>query len=201
MNSEAVSHARARLNKAESALLAFRNAEKLGQAEEAWSDFLIAASTIYSKLERGAKGFPKSEPWFGRRKKERKDDPLLRYLHFARNSDEHGIERVAATTNNNRDMLGRQMKFNERVPLKAQLCNSVHNEPEGPYFDVILAGPTLKPVRANDRRFGDYCDPPETHFGKEIQFHGFVDYLAEAALPYLRAMVDEAEKLSNTIAK
>src|SRR5207249_4288002 len=61
-------------------------------AELAWSAFIMAASTIYSKLEQGAKSSGKSQGWFGRKKKERRTDALLRYLHFARNSDEHGLE-------------------------------------------------------------------------------------------------------------
>jgi hypothetical protein len=201
MNPDAVAQAKARLKKAHKALVAFRAAEEIGDAEEAWSDFLLAASTIYSKLEQGAKGHPKSQPWFGMKKRERKDDPLLRYLHFARNSDEHGIERVAASTGPNRDLAGRPLKFNERVPLKAQKLHKITQEPEGALIDVVLAGPTLKPVRVNDRRYGDYCDPPKTHIGKEILYSDFVDHLAETALPYLLGMLEEAEELSKTIAK
>ena len=47
-------------------------------AEEAWTDFLLAASTIYTKLEQGAKTSGQSAAWFGRKKKQRRDDPVLR---------------------------------------------------------------------------------------------------------------------------
>jgi hypothetical protein len=88
MNPSAVLQAKQRLLKLEKALSALRSATTVEDAEEAWTDFLLAASTIYSKLEQGSKGYAKTEPWFGKKKKERKDDPLLRYLHYARNSDE-----------------------------------------------------------------------------------------------------------------
>jgi hypothetical protein len=164
----AVEQAKARLAKAERALIAFRSATKIEDAEEAWSDFLIAASTIYSKLEQGSKASPSSQGWFGRKKKERKDDPLLRYLHFARNSDEHGIERVVTTSKDNFAIGGRKLGFNERVPVTVQLADPVTRQPIGEKRDAVLAGPTLKPVRANDRRFGDFCDPPTTHMGQHI---------------------------------
>jgi hypothetical protein len=54
------------------------------------------SSTIYSKLEQGAKGCGPSDAWFGRKKYDRKTDPLLRYIHHARNADEHGLEAVTS---------------------------------------------------------------------------------------------------------
>jgi hypothetical protein len=206
MNKSAVSQAKQRLIKLEKSLAGLRAAGTTEEAEEAWTDFLVAASTIYSKLEQGAKGYRITEPWFGRKKKERKDDQLLRYLHFARNSAEHGIERVTATSPPNWHHDGRPLRFNERVPIKFQVtANPGTGTPSGEILDGIIAGPTLKPVRAHDKRYGDFCDPPTQHMGKEITFSDFVDMIGEAAIPYLTAMIDEAETLveddSNHIAK
>jgi hypothetical protein len=115
MDAQAVEQAKTKLRKAEKSLETLKAADGYDAAEEAWSDFLLAASTIYSKLEQGSKAKGSSAGWFGRKKKERKDDPVLRYLHHARNSDEHGIERVAARGGNERDLLaGEKLKFNER---------------------------------------------------------------------------------------
>jgi hypothetical protein len=66
--------------------------------ETLWENFLIAANGIYSKLERGAKTNGKSKAWYGRKKHERKNDPLLSYLHHARNAAEHGIQRITSRT-------------------------------------------------------------------------------------------------------
>jgi len=207
MDALAVAQARGRLLKAEKSLAAFKAATKIEDAEEAWSDFLLAASTIYSKLEQGSKGHGPSQGWFGRKKKERKDDPLLRYLHFARNSDEHGIERVAATTGNNTNPLqgNRKLRFNERFPVKMTQIEEKTKQPFGETFDAVIAGPTLKPVRVTDSRFKDYCDPPRTHMGKHISYCDFVDGIAAVALAYLKELVAEAESFvpsaSNSIAK
>lgn len=143
-----------------------------------------------------------------RQKKERRDDPLLRYLHYARNSNEHGIERVVQSTGFNRHPFERRpLLVNERIPLRAEQLNQITLEPapDSLTADVIAAGPTLRPMRARDERYHDYCDPPETHLGIPIEFPDFADSLASAALPYLRDMVADAEAFlpgsSNVIAK
>jgi hypothetical protein len=169
MDAVAVAQARVSLVKAEKSLASLKAATKIEDAEEAWTDFLMATSRIYAKLEQGSKANGGSQGWFGRKKKERKDDELLRYLHFARNSDEHGIERVAATSGDNFGLDGRKRRFNERQPYKAQMLDQVTQEPVGETVDVVIAGPTLKPIRVTDSRFGDFCDPPKTHRGKPIR--------------------------------
>jgi hypothetical protein len=197
MDAQAVAHARARLAKAEKSSAALKSATTMEDAEEAWTDFLVATGAIYSKLEQGSKTNGKSEAWFGKKKKKRKTDPLLRYLHFARNSSEHGIERVAATTAENIDLSGRRLAFNERIPYQLQVLDQVTRLPTGKTIDCVMAGPTLKPVRATDRRFNDFCDPPTTHMGDPIPYAAdFLDGIAEAAIPYLKQIVAEAEALS-----
>jgi hypothetical protein len=193
MKLSAVLQAKARLGTAERSLAAFRSATEIEVAEEAWTNFLISVSAIYSKLEQGAKDSNKSSPWFGEKKHERKVDPLLRYLHLARNSNEHGIERVVSTTPNNR-WQGRELKFNERIPVKISPGDPVTG-PTGPFVGAVAAGSTLTPIRVYDTKHGGYCDPPETHFGVAIQLRGFVDGLAEVAIPYFRKVLTEAEAL------
>lgn len=194
MNPAAVSQARQRLEKAERALTNLKAATNFKEAEEAWTDFLLAASAIYSKLEQGSKGYPQSEPWFGRKKTERRNDPLLSYIHHARNSDEHGIERIVGMTPPNRDGLGRQLKFNERVPIKFK-CHDPKTGEQTAEGEGVFAGPTIKPIRVYDRRFGDYFDPPLTHMGENIDYFDFVDGIAAAAFKYLTSLVSDAESL------
>ena len=191
MNFEAIEQAKIRLQKAEQALSALRSAEYFDDAEIAWSDFLIACAGIYSKLEQGAKGFPKSEPWYGTEKNLRKKDPLLRYLHFARNADEHGIERVT-----DRSIDNLNLKFNERQHKQMRLVNQQTHDPIGDPIDVIVAGPTIKLIRIYDKRFGDFADPPQTHLGCPTAFGStFPDELGDLAITYLRSMIGRAEKL------
>ena len=195
MNLNAVEQSKQRLAKAEKAFQAMKTAKTLDDTEEAWTDFLVAASAIYSKLGEGAKGNSKSKAWFDKKKAERRNDPLLHYLHRARNSNEHGIKRVVTTTGPNHDLTGRELGVNERIPTEAEFFNPDTLEATSERIKGVLAGPTLKPIRAHDSRFNDYCDPPTSHLGKPIEFAEFSDSLAEAVLPYLRALVKEAEAL------
>ncbi|OCK56956.1 hypothetical protein LMTR3_15200 [Bradyrhizobium sp. LMTR 3] len=195
MDAQAVEQAKERLRKADKALYALKTATCYEEAEEAWSDFLLAASTIYSKLEQGAKQAKgKSAPWFGRKKKERKDDPLLRFLHHARNSDEHGIKRVAARGGNARGMNGKPLMFNEYEECIMEYRDSVTGELKT--TPAILHGPSLQMVRVHDDRFGDYCDPPIQHLGKtiEVEDNSLIG-VASLGFTFLTNLVAEAETL------
>jgi hypothetical protein len=60
---------------------------------------------------------------------------------------------------------------------------------------ALFAGPTLKPVKVIDARYGDVFDPPRTHLGQEILLCDFADGIAKQAVIYLRSLVAEAETL------
>ena len=91
MHPNAIAQAQQRLANAQEALDRLEAANTLLTVERAWSEYLLAVSAIYSKLELGSKGYGASEAWFGQKKKQRKDDPLLVYLQQARHAEEHGI--------------------------------------------------------------------------------------------------------------
>src|SRR4051794_1216811 len=73
----------------------------LATKQAMWAEFLLAVSGIYSMLKAGAKGNGWSGAWVARKLQERHDDPLLSYLHHARDAEEHGIEAVTDITNSN----------------------------------------------------------------------------------------------------
>jgi hypothetical protein len=156
MEGNAVVQAAARLAKAEKSLGALKAASNFDEAEEAWSDFLLAASGIYAKLEQGAKGSRKSAGWFGRQKKARKDNPVLNYLHRARNSDEHGIRRVTKRTSDNY-WQGRQLKFGERRKEIFHKVDKETMETVGAPIPALIKGPFLELTTVHDDRYGDSC--------------------------------------------
>lgn len=196
MEPTAVEHAERRLVKAEKSLSALEAATNFDAAEEAWTDFLLAVAGIYSKLEQGAKSSGPSLGWFGRQKKLRRDDPLLRYLHYARNSDEHGIERVVSRFNQNGELWGKRPKFGERVPLKMQRIDDVTGQPAGDVHEAMFQGDTIKLIRVHDRRFGDFCDPPQTHLGNKISYYEEPFDIGRLALAHLKALIAEAATLA-----
>lgn len=57
-----------------------------------WLDFLVQWKGAYTKVQQAAKDSPQEIQWFGNVTRERKADPLLRYLFEARNDGEHGTD-------------------------------------------------------------------------------------------------------------
>tara|TARA_E500000305_G_scaffold88488_1_gene75229 strand:- start:480 stop:1046 length:567 start_codon:yes stop_codon:yes gene_type:complete len=157
MNEIALKRAGIRLERAKKALVDFEAADNYQAAEQAWTDFLLAASSFFSQIEQGVKGYPRSEAWFGRTKHQRKKDPVLRYLHFARNADEHGIEYVTAQYPDG----GQKQRFGERTEWLVQEYDPVKEVGIGDKVKAWMYGPHIKLIRAYDHRFGDFCDPPK----------------------------------------
>ena len=196
MNPKAVEQAKIKLEKAQKAIESLKAAQDYAPAEEAWADFLMAASTLYSKLEQGAKSDGKSLAWFGRKKHDRRKDPLLRYLHYARNSEEHGIDRVVARKPGMESARGIKLGFGQRDPWQLRVLNQETLKPEGPPVKAFQEGQSIKLVRVFDDRFKDHCDPPEEHLGKALNSSCVIPTdVGELALAYLKSLVTEAESL------
>ncbi|BCA60818.1 hypothetical protein HMP09_0052 [Sphingomonas sp. HMP9] len=170
------------------------------QTCDAWADFLLATSRIYSKLEQGANGDTRSKSWFDLIKNERKKDPLLRYLHFARNADEHGLKptatnsgkRIDFVSKDDNSLVGRAFVLAGGATFH-RLSVSENGSPPVAYTKTVEHKFALVSVAHNERH-GDYCAPPETHQGQAILFKT-PDNIANIAMPYLTGMLAGAEYL------
>jgi hypothetical protein len=193
MKKIAITQARGRLEKVQAALAALTQARTFADADSAWSDFLLASSGVYSKLEQGAKGAGKSEAWFGRKKYERKHDPLLRYIHHARNADEHGIEPVTAHHTGSFAAAGNgAYRLDgsggpDHVDLKI-----THLGGEPPRIEITR--PSVKLVLVRDARYGDTFEPPAAHLGNALEDQSPLA-VAKLALSYLECLLAEGSEL------
>ncbi|MCY1644043.1 hypothetical protein [Methylorubrum sp. SL192] len=188
MDALAVEKAHRKLKRAERAVEALRSSTDAEQTEEAWEDFLAAFGTIYATFEEGSKGEGKSSSWFGREKNCRKKDPLLRYLHFARNAEEHGVRRIVERGSTSISL---------RSPYAGVMLRSNGIDTwtvVGIRGDVHFASDIVRLVEVRDDRFGDRCGPPDTHLGQPIA-RATPLTIAEYGLSYLTSMVDAASKL------
>jgi len=190
---KAIAQAEDRFAKAERAVERLRIAKSFSEAEGAWSDFLAAASTIYSKLEQGSKTNGRSTAWFGRAKKVRKDDPLLRYLHHARNSDEHSIADITERKPGSWGITG-DVILNGTIGGPGSVLNVTGTNPARPPR-VFVKPSRLELIRVTDDRYGDAFDPPAEHLGKPIEDNTPLP-VAELGLAYLKAMIEEARRLA-----
>jgi hypothetical protein len=186
MRKVAIEEAQRCLNMAIEAVETMKNATKSAEFHNGWSSFLIAAHRIFSKLEQGAKVDGQSKAWLGRQIHERRTDPLLSYIHHARNADEHGLEPSAKLQGYK---LGPAVT-DPIVTIKGQTLVptgwvSMHA------IEINPAATTLYPVL--DR--GNKYDPPIERAKQKIQDPSALG-IAELAIPFLRDMVVNARKLT-----
>lgn len=193
MKPSAVHQAYERLERARSAAAPLADPDRpYGRLRVDWSDFIMAASTIYTKLEQGSKGNRKSESWFAMQKHKRRKDPLLRYLHAARNSDEHGLEvgtgpGAFATT------------LHESAAVKVDAAG-IHldfdkgTSPAPPGTDLFQITIGFYPLPVTDARFNEQFIPPSSHLGRPI-VNPTAAAIAMLALSYLEQMIAEAAAL------
>lgn len=167
--------------------------------ERAWSEIVAQFGRVYSKLEQGAKGCKASEPWFGRVKHTRGSDPLMSYLHHARNSEEHGLDHITrrgadgltlgfpATTE---VKVGFEMMIDDKGAMHVR--NPTVDSPNGGVNRVEVVNPRVELVPVKDR--GIAYAPPEMHDSKPI-----VDRsprgCAGLAISYLEGMLAQARGL------
>lgn len=190
--------AKERLERVSAALGRLEKATKQKERETAWSDFLLASHAFYSKLEQGAKGCPQSVAWFGRKKYERRTDELLRYIHHARNSDDHGL---MGTT-----LLGVEMRVLKGTILSA---NPVIHEDGEVHFNTVGSVDAKHEVTqylalkmVTDDRYGDSFMPPRAHLGVAIRPDDDPKALVHAldvarlGYAYLLDMAEEASALT-----
>lgn len=197
MKREAIEKARARFARARLALDRLNQKDGFGGFEAHWTDFLLASNAIYTALEQGSKSSPQSRQWFGLKKKERGGDPLLQYLHHARNADEHGLERMVDRREQTLDIdfkLGYRPKSGW-LKMKDGTMFELPPAPEnadGMILSVLHFA--LAPVR--DSRFGNVFYPPTVHFGKPLEDGGNPLTVARLALEYQEKLIAEAENLA-----
>ncbi|MGZ8362693.1 MAG: hypothetical protein ACXW3D_02430 [Caulobacteraceae bacterium] len=187
MKAQAVDQARSRLDKAYALLEIMKGESDAQKIQLMWTDFLLAVGAIYSKLEQGSKGNSRSEAWFGHKKGERKKDPLLSYLHHARNSDEHGIEPVTE-----RHSSYIRMPPRGSVTLQSDGKNTwtvIESSGAIEYAnDLVVMIPVI------DRRYGDVFDPPVTHLGRPLKGSSPM-MAANLAVVYFENLIEDAWRL------
>lgn len=192
MDKAAVTASSDHLARATEAVRDIENASTLAGIETAWSDFLTAANRIFSKLEQGAKTNSVSRAWYGRQHHERRTNPLLRYIHHARNVDEHGLAKITERTAPGLALgvgpgvwrfdgtlgPGGQMRITAlggQIPGESKFVESIPSK--------------VRLVKVIDR--GDPYDPPRDANAKEL----LPNEVADLALDYLRTMIEEAGRL------
>lgn len=143
-------------------------AESLDEAEDAWADFLANASNVFAKLRAACRGHPLDWGWYGKKLDERSRDPLLLYIHKARNASTHRLdditERVAA---------GRRLTIAPGIG-RVYVRFPIH----------------IRPLPVVDQH-GNVYEVPTSHRGVEFAYCDVV-VMSHIAAKYLQDLVKEA---------
>ena len=189
----AIEQARKRIQKARAAVAVLAQACTFSDADSAWSDFLLASGGVYSKLEQGAKGSGQSEAWFGRKKHDRKHDPLLNYIHHARNAEEHSIKSTTSHHSGSFAVKGSgHYRFDGVIGTETNL-KITHLCGEPP--NIEITHPHVKLITVRDIRYDDRFNPPTSHLGEDLRDQSPLG-VATLALSYFEALVAEADKFA-----
>jgi hypothetical protein len=195
MKKIAVEKAHNRVERATAAFDRIAHSDNFASFAEAWTDFLLAANSVFSILEKGAKESPHSRQWYGGKKKQGRDDELVRYMAQARNADEHGIEPVVEH-DPGYFAIGDP---GEHVVIQGLTANSsgisgtlIPVDGKYPTITIKPAHPKLIPV-FDDRFGGQWFDPPTMHLGQKLSDVSPLA-AAEMMLKYVSDLVEEAQR-------
>ncbi len=186
MKSAALQKANKRLAECKKAVAKLKTANGGGAANEAWTVFLVYANRIYEMLREGSRRDPISSVWFQAKEAFRIHDPLLCYLHHARNAEEHSLaEIVDVEVTHILVPPGGEVTVKDVAPGVWQIIE----QSEG--VTLVPEKLILRPVLD---KFKVQYEPPTSHNGSAIADQSAV-VMAELALAYFEKLLREADAL------
>jgi len=189
MEKRAVEVARTHDDHAAKSLADMKAANDFPTVERHWTAFLSAAARVFNKLEQGAKTSGQSNAWFGRKHRERKTGPLLRYVWHARNADEHTLEQITELNPGRADLVTPTAR--EVAALRETLRDEKRPHAVLGLIEVVFPHVVLRSVTDRMVRY----DPPDSHLGKSLADKSPAR-VGDLELTYLDAMIGEAAQLS-----
>lgn len=191
MNLDALKQAEERLSRAKMALDSLLGSSAQKERESAWIGLITALGTVYSKLEQGAKQNGASNAWFGRKKSERKSDPLLSYMHHARNCAEHTISHSGRYAKHAASFTG---------TIKPGASFGLRATPEGmkpfstdPDMEIQAVTDDVHLITVRDRNVSYH--PPSQHLGTPLTKFGASE-IGRLAIEYVESMLAEARTMT-----
>lgn len=171
MKKTGIDKATKRAAAATTALESANAATNYDEFEAAWAQFLVAGNAVHTILEVAARDCPTSRQWFGQKKKIQRKDPLLCYMHQARNADEHGIEPTTTLEPGGLSIGAtgagvhiKSLTIDERGHL------SVDATPIGDGRMLVSVSPARPRLNiVCDNRYGTEFEPPTFHLDEPLQ--------------------------------
>lgn len=164
-----------------------------------WLDFLVQWKGTYTKVQQAAKDTPQEVQWFGNVNRERRGDPLLRYLFEARNDGEHGVDQSAVHTAPNFSVTATFKTLKIRTHPDGTIFVGPDGKPEMFADDEPIEGIAFNPAESHLLPVKEYdgkrtVPPPTSHLGSAME--PTPHNAAELGLKWLRALVAAAVAMS-----
>lgn len=160
-----------------------------------WLDFLVQWKGAYTKVQQAAKDSPQELQWFGEVTKERKADPLLRYLFEARNDGEHGTDQAARHVGPGFTMRATEDITSLRLQFSADGSPPLALGPDG---KVVAEFVELSPAESYLIEVTEFdgkkkVPPPTAHLGSPMEPKPLV--AAGLGLSWLQSLIAIAEAI------
>lgn len=172
----------------EALLVALSESTSVDQSEALWKQFLRHLERVWLKCESHFGRSPKWNGWQGQFLTKRKKDPLLRYLHNARNADEHTVTNIV-DKNPDSFKIG-PVGGNGRLRYLAIYGDHYEYDADG-HVDVSFVPGQLKLLPVTNR--SNVYPPPTEHLGKSLDGATVVE-IARAGLNFYHDVVVQTEK-------
>jgi hypothetical protein len=169
-----------------------------GDFSNEWANFLNAGNSVYEALAKGSKATPQSRQWFGAKKRERRTDPLLNYMHQARNAAEHGLNELLllGPTPRGRDAIALHAGKSWDTCQNREGVSAIFTNADGSTARVQLTPPDWRLRPVYDDRSDAWTDPPNAHLGKTLRSQTPVA-VGLKWMAYLKRMIAEAESFTS----
>lgn len=183
-------HAKAELKSAERAISTMKVAKTFEDFEESWKFFLISIEKCWTKIERAFQHKRNTfEPWQGQYKKLRKNDRLLRYIHHARNVDQHTVQEIVEHIPgyNSIAVPVDGEVYIEKLETDGSVINYIGTKPP-----IISLRPSrIELCRIKDR--GDWYNPPTRHLELNLSQRDPIS-VAQKGFEFYSKLLTEAEQ-------
>ena len=195
MKKIAIDKAIRRIKKAKSAFEKCKASSNHEQYTEHWAEFLISSAAVFNILEAGCRNTPQGRQWYGGKRREGKNDPLVLHMRQARNEEEHGIEPVTKIEPGGIEIGASGEPFHIKhlrlggPDSLSQILNPNNYYGAPPTVSIIPPKPVLLTITSKE---GDKFPPPTEHLGDSIKgLHIFA--IAELYISYIENIIIEAE--------
>lgn len=192
MTEDGIKAARNEIRIAQKALFGMRQSNNFEDFEDEWKTYLASIEKAWVKTERSCQHIRnKFQPWQGTFLRQRKKDPLLRYLKHARNSDHHSIQGLAEQMPGSFQAIvpGGGFTYIEKLVTgpDGRVVEYKGNKP----IEITELPDRIELTRVKDG--GNWYNAPTSHLGELLEWPDpFV--VAELGIKYYEKYIHEVEE-------